>query len=66
MSVIKELRTMLYNHRKLISMIGEKSLPIKSILLKDVQDMNTILETAANKKEVKNGQSINNTNTSSK
>lgn len=53
MREVKELRTILYNHRKLISMISDKSLPIKSMLLKDVQDMNEVLEVASHKKEVK-------------
>lgn len=57
MSGIKELRTILYNHRKLISMISDESLPIKSILLKDIQDMNEVIEFASHKKEDKNGQS---------
>lgn len=55
MQEIKELRTILYNHRKLISMISDKSLPIKSLLMKDVQDMNEALEMASHRKEVKNG-----------
>ena len=57
MQEVKELRTILYNHRKLISMISDKLLPIKSSLLKDVQDMNEIIEYAKYKKENKNGSS---------
>ena len=49
----KELKTILYNHRKLISMISEKSLPIKSVLLKDIQDMHSVIEFASHKKEGK-------------
>jgi len=52
MSITKELRTILYNHRKLISMISGKSLPIKSMLLKDVQDMNQVIECANIKREI--------------
>jgi regulator of extracellular matrix RemA (YlzA/DUF370 family) len=52
MSITKELRTILYNHRKLISMISDKSLPIKNMLLKDVQDMNQVIECANIKKEL--------------
>ena len=59
---VKELRTILYNHRKLISMISDSSLPIKSMLLKDVQDMNNAIETASYKKEVKNVQTNNKSN----
>jgi len=55
MQPIKELRTILYNHRKLISMISDKQLPIKSVLLRDVQDMNEALEMASLKKEMKHG-----------
>jgi hypothetical protein len=51
MSVTKELRTILYNHRKLISMISDKNLPIKNVLLNDVRDMNELLEVASKKKE---------------
>jgi len=45
-STDKELKQKLYYHEKLIGMMGEKTLPIKSILLKDVQDMRDILEKA--------------------
>lgn len=47
------LKNILSNHGKLISMISNKSLPIKNILLKDIQDMNKILETSSIKKEKK-------------
>ena len=60
MSGIKELRTILYNHRKLISMISDDVLPIKSILLKDIQDMNEAIEFAPHKREDRNGQSKKN------
>lgn len=53
----KELKNILDNHRKLISMISDKVLPIKSILLKDIQDMHSAIEFASHKKGgVKNGQ----------
>lgn len=46
MSEIKELRSILYNHSKLISMISDKHLPIKQILLDDVRSISNIIETA--------------------
>jgi hypothetical protein len=52
---VKELRTILYNHRKLISMISDASLPIKSMLLQDVQDMNEAIEFSSHRKEDKHG-----------
>jgi hypothetical protein len=55
MQEVKELRTILYNHRKLISMMSDKTLPIKSMLLKDIQDMNEVLEVAMHKKGNNNG-----------
>jgi hypothetical protein len=54
MQVNKELKNILDNHRKLISMISDNALPIKSLLLKDIQDMSTVIEFASHKKEGKN------------
>lgn len=56
MSENKELKSILYNHRKLISMMNDKVLPIKEILLKDIQDMHNVIEFSSHKKELKNGQ----------
>jgi len=48
-----KLKNILSNHSKLLSMINDRSLPIKSLLLKDVQDMNKILEVSNTKQEKK-------------
>jgi hypothetical protein len=48
-----KLKNILNNHSKLLSMINDRSLPIKSLLLKDVQDMNKILEVSNTKREKK-------------
>jgi hypothetical protein len=48
-----KLKNILNNHSKLLSMISDKSLPIKSLLLKDVKDMGKILEIASDRKEIK-------------
>jgi len=45
-STDRELKQKLYYHEKLIEMMGDKSLPIKSVLLKDVKDMRDIIERA--------------------
>jgi hypothetical protein len=48
-----KLKNILNNHGKLLSMINDKSLPIKNLLLKDVKDMAKILEIASSRKENK-------------
>jgi len=40
----KDLRNLLDNHSKLLSMISDKNLPIKQTLLNDVAEMSKILE----------------------
>ena len=45
-SVVQELKQKLFYHERLISMMGEKSLPIKDVLLKDVREMRDVLERA--------------------
>ena len=41
--MMKDLKRVLDNHFKLLSMINDKSLPIKSILIQDVETMRGIL-----------------------
>jgi len=54
--MVKELKNILYNHQKLLSMISDKVLPIKASLLEDCHEMSKILETATHrpKKEGEN------------
>jgi len=47
--MVKELKNILYNHQKLLSMISDKVLPIKNSLLEDCHEMSKILETATHK-----------------
>jgi len=46
MSLVKELKQKLFYHERLISMIDNKSLPIKDVLLRDVKEMRDVLEKA--------------------
>jgi len=48
-TMVKELKNILYNHQKLLSMISDKVLPIKNSLLEDCHEMSKILETATHK-----------------
>lgn len=49
------LRILLDNHEKLISMISNKSLPIKEVLLNNVRDVKRFLEVASKKKQENKG-----------
>lgn len=51
---IKELRNILYNHGKLISMISNSNLPIKQILLEDVKKIHSLIEGSSIKNEKSN------------
>jgi uncharacterized protein (DUF488 family) len=48
----KDLRNLLDNHSKLLSMISDKNLPIKQTLLNDVAEMSKILELSKHRREV--------------
>jgi len=54
MSVVRELKSKLFYHERLISMMSDKSLPIKNVLLNDIKDMRNVLERA--KREEKNNE----------
>ena len=41
---VKELKAILYNHQKLLSMISDKVLPIKASLLQDCYKMHHLIE----------------------
>ena len=46
-----DIKNILNNHEKLLSMIDSKMLPIKEVLLKDVEEIKSILETASKKEK---------------
>jgi hypothetical protein len=48
--MINELKRILINHEKLLSMVNSKILPIKEVLVSDVIQMREILETSTHKK----------------
>lgn len=63
MGTYKDLKNLLNNHGKLISMISDKNLPIKKTLLDDVAEMTKILEFSSHKKEGKKDEKPNPTTT---
>jgi DNA gyrase/topoisomerase IV subunit A len=53
MANLRELRGIIDNHQKLLSMISDKILPIKQSLMDDCKRMTEILEFSHRKKEEK-------------
>jgi hypothetical protein len=51
MNKFKEINNILDNHNKLLSMLNSKVLPIKEMLIKDINDVKELLEKTSKKEK---------------